>query len=85
MCNFWLADACTSGSQCAYAHSKEYLPENGWWNEKGSDDMKSIMRDLSRIRNMTPGEQRKFDHRYEMRLPPLGYDEYDNDNDNEDY
>ncbi|PBK64713.1 hypothetical protein ARMSODRAFT_918191 [Armillaria solidipes] len=81
VCNFWLADACTSGSQCAYSHSKEYLPENGWWNEKGSDDMKSIMRDLSRIRNMTPGEQREFDCRYEMGLPPLGYDSYDDDDD----
>ncbi len=43
--------------------------------------MKSIMRDLSRIRNMTPGEQREFDRRYEMGLPPLGYDSYDDDDD----
>ncbi|KAK0449023.1 uncharacterized protein EV420DRAFT_1565514 [Desarmillaria tabescens] len=53
VCNFWLADTCTSGSQCPYAHSKEYLPEKGWWNEKGMDDtMKGLMRDISRIRNM---------------------------------
>ncbi len=81
MCNFWLADACTSGSQCAYAHSKEYLPENGRWNKKGSDDMKSIMQDLSRIRNMTRGEQREFDRRYEMGLSPLGYDSEEDDYD----
>ncbi|KAK0213833.1 hypothetical protein IW262DRAFT_1467176 [Armillaria fumosa] len=81
VCNFWLAHACTSGSQCAYAHSKEYLPENGWWNEKSSDDMKSIMRDLSRIRNMTPAEQREFDRRFEMGLPPLGYDSDEDDDD----
>ncbi|KAK0477443.1 hypothetical protein IW261DRAFT_1367081 [Armillaria novae-zelandiae] len=84
VCNFWLADACTSGSQCAYAHSKEYLPENGWWNKKGLDDVKSIMRDLSRIRNMTPEEQREFDRRFEMGLPPLGYD-LDEDSDDDDY
>ncbi|KAK0190084.1 hypothetical protein F5146DRAFT_1225026 [Armillaria mellea] len=81
VCNFWLADACTSGSQCAYAHSKEYLPENGWWNERGSEDVKSIMRDLSRIRNMTPAEQREFDRRYEMGLSPLGYDSDEDDSD----
>ncbi|KAK0491998.1 hypothetical protein EDD18DRAFT_1358419 [Armillaria luteobubalina] len=81
VCNFWLADACTSGSQCAYAHSKEYLPENGWWNEQGSDVLKNIIRDFSRIKNMTPAEQREFDRRFEMGLPPLGYDSDEDDDD----
>ncbi len=43
--------------------------------------MKSIMRDLSKIRNMTPGEQREFDRRYEMGLSPLGYDSEEDDYD----
>ncbi|KAG7441936.1 uncharacterized protein BT62DRAFT_1010971 [Guyanagaster necrorhizus] len=28
---------------CAYAHSKEYLPEKGWWSDEGMDDhMKGV-------------------------------------------
>ncbi|KAK0477469.1 hypothetical protein IW261DRAFT_1487745 [Armillaria novae-zelandiae] len=37
VCNMWLVGMCISGGACPYAHSKEYLPESGWWNGRGHD------------------------------------------------
>ncbi|KAK0449008.1 uncharacterized protein EV420DRAFT_1767070 [Desarmillaria tabescens] len=58
--NVCLVDSCTSGSSCAYAHSKEYLLEAGWWNEKGMLEAMELIRDY---RNMTPEEMYRFENR----------------------
>ncbi|KAJ7695166.1 hypothetical protein B0H17DRAFT_1131647 [Mycena rosella] len=51
VCNFWILDGCRFGESCVYAHSKEYLPEAGWWSQgEDLDMMQDIMLDLNRIR-----------------------------------
>ncbi|KAJ7504537.1 hypothetical protein B0H11DRAFT_1852989 [Mycena galericulata] len=51
VCNYWLLDGCRFGDRCVYTHSKEYLPENGWWTpSKDMDMMKDIMKELNHIR-----------------------------------
>ncbi|KAK0492006.1 hypothetical protein EDD18DRAFT_1465724 [Armillaria luteobubalina] len=55
VCNLWLIRMCTSGSACPYAHSKEYLPESGWWNERGMAEGVDL---IQRCMNMTLEEVR---------------------------
>ncbi|KAK0213825.1 hypothetical protein IW262DRAFT_1279619 [Armillaria fumosa] len=55
VCNVWLIRMCTSGSACPYAHSKEYLPESGWWNERGMAESLDLIQSYM---NMTPEELR---------------------------
>ncbi len=56
VCNLWLYRLCTSGSACAYAHSKEYLPESGWWNKRGLAESLDLIQSYM---NMTPEELRE--------------------------
>lgn len=50
MCNYWLLGGCRFGDSCVYTHSKEYLPEDGWWTSDDVDAMKDIMSELNHIR-----------------------------------
>ncbi|KAJ7155565.1 hypothetical protein C8R43DRAFT_949788 [Mycena crocata] len=51
VCNFWLLDGCRFGDRCVYAHSKEYLPEVGWWTSgEDMDLMQDVMNTLNQIR-----------------------------------
>ncbi|KAK7471092.1 hypothetical protein VKT23_002507 [Stygiomarasmius scandens] len=67
VCNRWLLSGCTKGNSCPYAHSKEYLPEEGWWTAgEQFEAMKDVMSTLNMIQGMSPAALSAYERRLDM-------------------
>jgi hypothetical protein len=44
VCIYYLLDMCKFGDvKCIYSHSKQYLDEDGWWNDESEVEMRGFM------------------------------------------